>query len=198
MKMIVWILSALVVGVGGVCEASILNQTTFENNQKTPWELFVTSNGTVGEAGWPKVVMFGTVDEKQPSKSLIFKVGQIRYDPENTPNQGGGLRLQLSTDTGTILLSAYVAVAYQSPKDKRNLAGGLFEWLVDDQVVVRHDMGPIKNNGTLRHHLQAEHLVKAGTHTVHLRITRPFTSHPRQHAPFQYVDDLLIQHFPHP
>ena len=120
-------------------------------------------------------------------------MGQVRYEPDKEPEQGGGLVTQITTETGMLYLSTDVAVTYHSPKDKRNLAGGLFEWIVDDHVIASYDMGPIDNGGVLRHHLKVQHGIKAGVHTIRLRITRPFASHPGQHAPFQYVDDLLLQ-----
>ena len=177
----------------GICEAGILNQTNFENGKIVPWEIFVTPNGTLGGTGLPTVVPFETVKDGQESKSLKFKVGQARYDPDNEPEQGGGLVIQIATELGTLNLSVDVAVTYHSPKDKRNLAGGLFQWTVDEQVIASHDIGPIEKDGILRHHLNAQHTVKAGVHTIRLRITRPFTSHQGQDAPFQYVDDLLIR-----
>jgi hypothetical protein len=68
----------------------------------------------------------------------------------------------------------------------------------DDHVIARHDMGPIDKHGILRYHLKAFHEVNAGLYAFRRRITRPFTSHPGQHAPFQYIDDLLIRLSPHP
>ena len=193
-----WVWSALVVSSIGICEAAILNQTNFENGKVAPWEIFVTPNGILDGTGLPTVVPFETGKDGQESKSLQFKVGQVRYDPDNEPEQGGGLVIQIATETGTLNLSAYVAVTYHSPKDKRNLAGGLFQWVVDEQIIASHDIGPIENGEILRHHLNVHHPVKARVHTLRLRITRPFTSHPGQHAPFQYVDDLLIRLSPNP
>jgi hypothetical protein len=193
-----WFWSAFVMSSIGICEAGLLNQTNFENGKMSPWEHFVTPNGTLGWTGLPTVVLFETVTDGQVSKSLQFKVGQIRYDPDNETEQGGGLAIQITTETGTLNLSAYVAATYHSPKDKRNLAGGLFQWVVDEQVIASHDIGPIEKGGILRHRLNAHHSVNAGIHTIRLRITRPFTSHPGQDAPFQYVDDLLIRLLPNP
>ena len=193
-----WVWSALVLSSIGICEAAILNQTNFENGKMAPWEIFVTPNGTMGRAGLPTVAPFETGKDGQESKSLQCKVGQVRYDPDNEPKQGGGLVIQMATETGTLNLSAHVAVTYHSPKDNRNLAGGLFQWVVDEQVIASHDIGPIENGGILRHHLNVHHPVNAGVHTIRFRITRPFTSHPGQHAPFQYVDDLLIRLSPNP
>lgn len=193
-----WVLSAFVVSSVGICEAGLLNQTNFENGKMAPWENFVTPNGTLGGTGLPTVVLFETVKDGQMSESLQFKVGQIRYDPDYETEQGGGLAIQITTETRTLNLSAYVAATYHSPKDKRNLAGGLFQWVVDEQVIASHDIGPIEKGGILRHHLNAHHPVNAGVHTIRLRITRPFTSHPGQDAPFQYVDNLLIRLLPNP
>ena len=181
----------------GIGEAAILNQTNFENGEMAPWDTFLTSNGTVGGAGWPAVSSFETAQDGQGSKALQFKAGQVRYDPENEPEQGGGVVVHVKTETGKLELSANVAVTYHSPKDKRNLAGGLFQWIVNDQVIASQDMGPIDNHAILRHHLKASHQVNAGVHSIRLRLTRPFTSHPGQHAPFQYVDDLLIRFSTH-
>ena len=190
--------SLLVVISMGIGEAAIFTQTNFENDEMAPWDTFVTINGTVGEAGWPTVASFETVKDGQGSKALQFKVGQVRYDSENEPAQGGGVVVQIKTEPGQLELSANIAVIYHSPKDKRNLAGGLFQWIVDDQIIASHDIGPIENQAILRHHFKASHQVKAGLHTIRLRLTRPFTSHPGQQAPFQYIDDLLIQLSPHP
>lgn len=177
----------------GISEASVLNQTNLENGDMAPWQVFVMQNGTVGGAGLPTVVLFETAKGRQGSKTLKFKVGQVRYDPDENPEQGGGLVIQVAADAGTLHLSAHVAVTYRSPKDKRNLAGGLFEWMVNDQIIARHDFGPIENGQVLRHHLKARHPIIAGVYTIRLRITRSFTSHPGQNAPHQYVDDLLVR-----
>ena len=196
-----WVCSAFVLGsvvISDVSIAATLNQENFENGDRAPWGIFVTPNGTMGGAGLPTVVIFDTVQEGEESKSLKFKVGQVRYDPDQTTEQGGGLVIEMETDGGMLDLSAQVAVSYHSPKDKRNLAGGLFEWVVDNQAIASHDVGPIKNESIFRHHLKARHQVNAGVHTIRLRITRPFTSRPGQPAPFQYVDNLLIRYSPHP
>lgn len=200
-KMGFWVWSAFVLGtivISDVSIAATLNQQNFENGDKAPWEMFATPNGTIGGDGLPTVVIFDTVQEGQESKSLKFKVGQVRYDPDHVIEQGGGLIIAMETDGGMLHLSAHVAVSYYSPKDPRNLAGGLFEWVVDDQAIAAQDVGPIENESILRHHLKAQHQVKAGVHTIRLRITRPFTSRPGQPAPFQYVDNLLIRLLPNP
>ena len=133
-----WIWSAFalgIVGISDVSSAATLNQENFENVDGASWGFFVTTNGTMGGGGLPVVVIFDTVQEGQESKSLKFKVGQIRHDPRKTPDQGGGLVIEIETDGGMLHLSAHIAVSYHSPNDTRNLAGGLFEWVVDDQAI---------------------------------------------------------------
>ena len=193
---LVW--TVLVISEMGRAEDLVLNEMDFEIERIDPWDVFVTPNGTVGEAGWPLIVFFDSQQNGEASKALKFKVGQVRYDPENEPEQGGGLVAQITTDTGILHLSAHVAVHYLSPKDERNLAGGRFQWILDDQVIATHDMGPINNGGVLRYHFKTQHMVQGGIQTIRLHITRPFTSHPGQHAPFQYVDDLRIRFTPQP
>ncbi len=193
-----WLFWVLIMSSAGLCQAEILNQMKAESNEIAPWEIFVTPNGTVGEAGWPLVELFQTAEEGQSSKALKFKVGQRQHEKDGRPEQGGGMVIQLTTEAGTLNLSAYVAVTYNSPKDQRNLAGGLFQWIVDDHVIVSHDIGPIKQNSLLRHHFNAHHAVQSGEHSIRLRITRPFASRPGAHAPFQYVDDVILRLSTHP
>ncbi len=198
MGKVVWLCSVLVLSSFGLCQAEILNQMNVENDEMAPWELFVTPNGTVGETGWPLVTLFETTDEGQASKALKFKVGQRRHEKDGHPEQGGGMVILVTTNAGTLNLSAHVAVTYHSPKDRRNLAGGLFQWIVDDQAIASYDIGPIEKNSLLRHHFNAHHPVQAGEHSIRLRITRPFTSLPGKHAPFQYVDDVILRLSPRP
>ncbi len=193
-----WLGGIVLVGALLVSQPSSLNHTNFDNGEQGPWGVFRTPNGTVGGSGMPTVDEFETVDPEQLSNSLKFKVGQVQYDPTSDPEQGGGLVLQITTSSGILSLSAHIAVTYDSLNDRRNLAGGRFQWLVDGSVVSDHDMGPIANGAIRRKHLNGNHQVPAGTHTIRLQITRPFTSHPGQHAPFQYVDDLRIGFSPSP
>ena len=199
MSQVVWLCSVLVLSNVGLCQADILNQMSFESDEIAPWEIFVTPSGTLGGGGWPLVELFETVAEGQASKALKFKVGQLRQEKDMHPEQGGGMVILITTSAGALNLSAHVAVTYHSSSsDRRNLAGGLFQWIVDDQVIASHNIGPIKKNSLLRHHFNVDHPVQAGTHSVRLRITRPFTSRPGIYAPFQYVDDVILRFSPHP
>ena len=195
--MTVWLAGSIVLGMAGFSEAEEPQRADFEDGNLAGWEPFTTPNGTVGGTGFPKIVPFETTGQGVPSQSLQFKVGQVRHQAEEDPQQGGGLVTHIVTKGGSLNLSAHLALTYVSPKDKRNLAGGLFEWLVDDQVVASYDVGPIENGGIIRHHFQAHRHMAKGTHTIRLRITRPFTSLVGQPSPFQFVDNLLIHISPH-
>ena len=98
-----WVWSVFVLGSAGISDvalAATLNQEDFENGERSPWGIFVTSNGTIGGDGLPTVVIFDTVQEGKESKSLKFKVGQMRYNSEKTTEQGGGLVIEMETDGG--------------------------------------------------------------------------------------------------
>ena len=58
------------------------------------------------------------------------------------------------------------------------------------------DLGPIENGAVMRFFLTADHDVEAGSHTVQLRISRPFKSEIGQDAPLQWVDNLMIDWAP--
>ena len=190
--------SLIVVSSLGIGHAALLNQENFENKEMAPWEIFITPNGTIGGAGFPMFVPFDMGNTGHASKSLQFQVGQMRSSSQHKKEQGGGVVIQIMTKTGALSLLADVAARYHSSEDKRNLAGGLFQWVVDDQVIVSQDVGAIENGGMVHHQLKAIHPVKAGVHSIRLRITRPFISHPEQEAPFQYADNVQISFSPIP
>ena len=196
--LVIWFWTFFILNSLGMANAAILAQENFENETMAPWKIFVTSNGTIGGAGFPHVVSFDVGREGKESKSLQFKVGHVRYATEYKPEQGGGLIIHLATETGKLSLLAHVAVRYDSSKDKRNLAGGLFQWVVDEHIVASHDCGPIENGETHQHYFTTDHLVNAGDHTIRLQISRPFLSHPTQDAPYQYVEDVGVRISPNP
>ena len=181
---------------GNTAQAKILAQADFESGQVTEWTPFTTANGTFGGDGFPSLVDCDASGTGHSSKCWQVKVGQIQYSPDQDPQQGGGLEIRQELPQGRLRLSAQIMVTYQSPNDKRNLAGGLLEWVVNDRVVGKLDMGPIENGATLRHHLTADFPVVAGFHRIQLRLSRPFKSGTGQQAPVQSVDDLILDWSP--
>ena len=156
------------------------------------WQFFTTSNGTLGGSDLPICTMFDMNGDGKGTKSLRFKVGQRRYDKEGVALQGGGLRMSQWMPSGDIRLSIEIASHYSSPKDHRNLAGGLFEFIVDGTVIAHQDFGPIDNGTTKRSVLQGTAAVSAGRHEIRLQILRPFQSIPNDRAPYQYLGAMTL------
>jgi len=180
----------------GLAQARVLATADFESGPGLGWTVFTTANGTLGGEGFPAFADCDAAVAGQSSRCWQVKVGQVQYSPDQNPQQGGGLETRQEMALGRLHLSASVMVIYRSPKDKRNLAGGLFEWIVDDQVVGLLDIGPIEHGVTVRHQLTAAVSVEAGSHRIQLRISRPFKSGTGQQAPVQLVDNLVLDWLP--
>lgn len=125
-------------------------------------------------------------------------MGQLHYDPTGELQQGGGIGLTTMTNSGLIQLSAQVGVTYYSQDYKRNLNGGLFEWVVDDQVIADLDVGPVDDGSTVQQLFSGKVPVAAGRHALQLRVTRPFQSGAGKPAPVQFVDDVMVELLPQP
>jgi len=184
----------------GICpvSAEVLMTTDFESGTFSGWTVFSTSNGTLGGKGFPTVALCDHVNPVSPSHCLQVQVGQLHYAPTHELQQGGGIGLTTMTISGLIQLSARVGVTYHSPDYKRNLNGGLFEWVVDDQVIADLDVGPMEDGGTVQHQFTGKVPVPAGRHTIQLRVTRPFQSGAGKPAPIQFVDDVMVELLPQP
>jgi len=179
-------------GVGSV-SAEVLMTMDFESGDFFGWTAFSTSNGTLGGKGFPSVAVCDHAGVVSPSRCLKVQVGQLHYAPVHDVQQGGGIELATMTGSGILQLSARVGVTYDSPNKKRNLSGGLFEWVVDDQVVADLDVGPIEKGTAVQHQFTGTVPVTAGHHTIQLRMTRSFQSGTGQSAPIQFVDDVLVE-----
>ena len=182
-------------GVGSV-SGKVLRTTDFESGDFSGWTAFSTANGTLGGKGFPLVAVCDHAGVISPSRCLQVQVGQLHYAPVHDVQQGGGIELATMTDSGILQLSARVGVTYDSPNKKRNLSGGLFEWVVDDEVVANLDVGPIEEGAAVQHQFTGTVPVRAGRHTIQLRMTRPFRSGTGQPAPVQFVDDVLVELVP--
>ena len=177
----------------GPASADVLTTTDFESGTFSGWTAFSTPNGTLGGKGFPLVAVCDHAGMVSSSRCLQVQVGQLHYAPVHEVQQGGGIELTTRTVSGIIQLSARVGVTYYSPNKKRNLNGGLFEWVVDDQVVAGLDVGPIEVGAAVQHQFTGKVPVTAGRHTIQLRMTRPFQSGTGQPAPIQFVDDILVE-----
>jgi len=182
----------------GVCpvSAEVLTTTDFESGDLSGWTAFPTSNGTLGGERFPSVAECDHAGMVSPSWCLQVQVGQLHYAPAHDVQQGGGIERTPMTGAGILQLSARVGATYHSPKNKRNLNGGLFEWVVDEQVVANLDVGPIEDGAVVQHQFTGKVPVAEGYHTIQLRVTRPFQSGTGKPAPVQFVDDVIVELVP--
>ena len=194
----IWFFIGLLLGGSSSVSAEILMTTDFESGSFSEWTTFSTSNGTLGGKGFPSVTVYDHAGIVAPSRCLQVQVGQLQYAPVHDMQQGGGIELTTMTGSGILQLSARVGVTYDSPNKKRNLDGGLFEWVVDDQVIAGLTIGPIENGAAVQHSFTGKVPVTAGRHTIQLRMTRPFRSGTGQPAPVQCVDDVMVELIPQP
>jgi hypothetical protein len=194
------LLLGFVLGGVGLVSAEMLMATDFESGTLAGWTTFPTSNGTLGGEGFPSVAVCDYAGMVAPSRCLKVQVGQLHYAPAHEAQQGGGIEMTQQTRSGMLQLSALVGVTYHSPnkKKKRNLSGGLFEWVVDDHVVARLDVGPIEHGVTVHQNFTGTASVTEGSHLLQLRMTRPFQSGTDQPAPVQFVDDIRVELIAHP
>jgi len=194
---ICFLISFMLAGVEPV-SAEVLTTTDFESGDLSGWTAFPTSNGTLGGEGFPSVAVCDHAVLVSISRCLQVQVGQLHYAPVHDVQQGGGIERTAMTGAGVLQLSARVGATYHSPKNKRNLEGGMFEWVVDNQIVAGLNVGPIEEGAAVQHQFTGTVPVTAGRHTIQLRITRPFQSGTGQPAPVQFVDDVLVELVPQP
>ena len=178
--------------------AFFLKNGDFELGNLSGWKAYETPNGSLGGQGFPDCVDFDIRGDGHVTKSAEFKVGQQHYQAKGQSLAGGGIFTNLELKKGTIIVTLDMASSYSSPspKDRRNLAGGLFELLVDGEVIASHDVGPIPNNTTQRSTMEGLAHISAGVHEVRIRIRRPFRSLPHDHAPRQYLDNIQLTFSP--
>lgn len=179
----------------GICpvSAEVLITTDFESGTLSDWTVFSTSNGTLGGKGFPIVALCDLGNPVSPSHCLQVQVGQLHFSPAHDVQQGGGISLTTMTNAGLIQLSARVGATYHSPDYKRNLSGGLIEWVVDDEVIADLDVGPMEDGITVQHHFIGTVPVAAGRHIIQLRVTRPFQSGAGKPSPVQFIDDVVVE-----
>ena len=189
----------LVVTLSGIllgAKTPSLQNGDFESGDLSGWTVFTTLNGTLGDPNFPRIEAFDTTGNGEASNSLVIKVGQEEYQSRRAQYAGGGIWTTVRTGMGNVVVTADVASTYSSPKDRRNLSGGMFELLFDGKILAEYDMGPIENGATKRFTLKGGSFVLDGTHEIRLQVRRPFTSLPHDHAPRQFVDNIHLRYLP--
>ncbi|WP_447970704.1 hypothetical protein [Nitrospira sp. M1] len=171
-------------------QAFLIANGDFELGDLSGWTVFETPNGSLGGEAFPRCVDFDIKGDGHVSKSIVFKVGQQQYQAGGPSLAGGGIYTNFHVAGGRMVFTADIASSYSSPKDRRNLAGGVVDLLVDGEVIASHDFGPIPTATTQRERLQGMVHLDAGMHEVRIRIQRPYRSLSQDQAPQQYLDNI--------
>jgi hypothetical protein len=167
----------------------------FVTGDLSGWTAFTTANGALGD-GLPVVTPFDTTGTGA-SNAAEFNVGQAVFEGfGNTDPQGGGIYQSVTTGAGLFTISADTA-AFNRNALSDNSSCGLFELLLDGNVVASHDYGVCGAGVTLRFTLAATGLaLTAGSHEIRIRIMRPLTtfagSPVRAGSPLEYVDNVTL------
>ena len=192
------IAGALGHAVSGIAHADAVENGDFETGDLSGWAVFTTANGTLGGAGFPIVFDFDIAGEGSANKSAGFKVGQRLYKGMGSEPEGGGIYQTITLGAGVVTVAADIAASYSSQRHARNLSGGFFELILDEQVLDRYDFGPIAAGTTERWKLTGPASVTQGPHQIRLRITRPVVAKTGTPAPFQFVDNVTVTGTPAP
>lgn len=178
-------------GWSSECTGEVLVQPVCDRGTLAGWETFVTAHGTIGE-GFPQCVRIDMDGDGIQTESVRVKVGRLAFGAAEEVWEGGGLEHTLHGTGRRVDIGVGIAVEYRSPADRRNLAGGLFELLVDGKVIARHDFGPIES-GTVRvARLEGSVSAPRERYRLSIRIRRPFESRADTPAPYQYVGPITI------
>ena len=167
-----------------------LYNSDLESGTPTGWTAFTTEFGTSGGDQYPTVVDFDMDGDGLAlaiSKVAQFKSGKLSVDDDGY--QGGGIYQMFHLSDGDSTLSAERA-ANENGIPWGALDGGLFELMVDDIVVDRHEFtGSIGPNQTQHKLMSGLHVVADGDHSVGVGFTRCWPAAP---TVTQYVDDVNL------
>jgi hypothetical protein len=174
---------AIVSGIAGISAGNMLTDGDFESGDLSGWMVFTTANGNNG-TGCPVVEL--TSFPMNDSNAVKFHIGSTISGQAD----GGGISKDVMVDTaGTYDLSAEFMFSTVGLPTGR-YRPGLFELLVDEQLVASHDYGE-KSGGVIYSSRKERSIyLDAGLHKVCVLITR--TELTGSSAPWQFVDNVTM------
>jgi PEP-CTERM motif len=177
--------SAIAAGVSTQATAANLIQNgNFATDDFTDWTFVTTSNGSLapGGSGLPAVVSFN-VTGSGDQNAAEFQVGEMEFGGAPA---GGGLSQTITSAAGDLLISADFAAA--SVGNNGNLAAGLFSLYVNGTFEGSYAPSALGPDEIERGSLAVSVPVTAGSQTIEIIITRPFTND--GYTPLQYVTNI--------
>ena len=124
------------------------------------------------------------------SNAAEFDVGHTSSSPGTDP-EGGGL-YQTVTSGSRLVHPSSADIASNNPAfGQKSESCGLFELMLDGNVVASHDFGACPGDATQRFSLASPDVgLPAGAHEVRVLITRPYGEDPG--SPHEYVDNVAL------
>jgi hypothetical protein len=177
---------AIFAASAGHAAAQSLTNPDFETGDLTGWTVVNTANG-VGAPGTVTVIDIDGPGPLDPSYAATFAVGQAVF----TSGAQEGVEL---TQNVTLLANTTYTFEFdwsaQRISATNNAQGGVFTIILDGQELAQAAAGTTSSAAPQYGHLSTEFTVAAaGTYTLGVRITRPFTS---PGDLFQYVDNFVL------
>jgi hypothetical protein len=170
--------------------SAIVTNGNFATGDFTGWNLFTTSNGSLGQSGsgLPAVTSFN-VTGSGAQNAATFQVGEVNFDQTQ---QGGGITQTVTLPGGSISFSASIASLGDTTLDTTNSEGGVFNVLLDGVTEDTLAIGPINPNAVIRDALSFTTTESAGSHTLEILITRPFQNGAAGQTPDQFITNIAI------
>lgn len=166
---IAFYMCALAIGMAAPVQAVELITNGNFSNGLNGWALALTPNGSAG-IGFPAATTFD-VTGSGATTAAQFQVGQVDF--QNGVPAGILFGQSIFTDAGSLSFSMDFAAF--NPNDNFNTQGGIFSVLLNGLVQDSFATGGIAPQTTLRGSLAFNSAVTAGTQSLQVQITRPFS-----------------------
>lgn len=182
----------IAITLGNTANALLIDNDDFETGDFTGWTLFTFDSGSsFGGTGSTSVTSFDTNNDSISTYSAQFQVGQVAGPiGGGSPRIGGGIYQTFFSEAGILDISIDIAMEPFS----NNADGGLFELLLDDDVLDSFDFGNTTFGIVEYGLLQASKSITTGLHEIKIRMGRGYGN--SSSTPRQYVDNVSLQFTP--